>query len=289
MTEGRIERCQDVLDLIRVVKSGLAGEQSAELAQEEASLKRFWFRGQKCAEWGLEPKGLREGYKPKMQQMLIEFRAEAAQLCADPPDHNDLCGWLFLMQHYGMPTLLLDWTRSPLTALFFVLEYEKEAALWMLRPGGFNRVKTPQVTHGVIPEAYDYRLLPLVEYHFDAKRFDGRVTEPLGPASVVAIQPVYNTRRMIAQQSVFTMHGPDSDPLEGLMEVPQKNSGAKAWGRSASPSDVCIWKCTVPSASKARLRQELYDLGVHESTLFPDPDHLSRCIKNRRGLLGPDE
>ena len=70
-----------------------------------------------------------------------EFKSRALQLIQGrlPADEWE---WYFLMQHYGVPTRLLDWTENPLIAIYFAVEGHKadrDAAVWALDPTWLNR------------------------------------------------------------------------------------------------------------------------------------------------------
>jgi FRG domain len=55
------------------------------------------------------------------RQMLQEFKRRAHFYVSPLPNEGDILGWLALMQHYGAPTRLLDWTYSFYVAAFFAL------------------------------------------------------------------------------------------------------------------------------------------------------------------------
>lgn len=67
------------------------------------------------------------------------FKLRARRVLPATPDDGDLLGWLSLMQHYGAPTRLIDWTASPFVACYFAYERpdpdRNDGALWLLHAG----------------------------------------------------------------------------------------------------------------------------------------------------------
>lgn len=103
---------------------------------------RGWlFRGQRDARWGLETTleraSRRLGVDIKQYERCIvkEFPRHAHTFLDRTPKETDTLEWLALMQHYGAPTRLLDFTYSFWIALFFALEYaDDDCVVWALNP-----------------------------------------------------------------------------------------------------------------------------------------------------------
>jgi FRG domain len=115
-------------------------------------LQGLWcFRGQRNAEWFLNtsldrarkkeyssPNG--NGYhhldrKPISSELLFRFQQQAHQYIPDLPSGEDVSSWYAMMQHHGVPTMLLDWTKSPYVALYFAFEEDppqEGSALWAI-------------------------------------------------------------------------------------------------------------------------------------------------------------
>lgn len=103
----------------------------AELSRSLNELpNNFIFRGHADAEWPLSSALERflgnrwdatnarkfEGYS------LENFRSKYHIYCGDEHVPQSKLAWLSVMQHYGMPTRLIDFTASPYIALYFALE-----------------------------------------------------------------------------------------------------------------------------------------------------------------------
>ena len=177
------------------------------------------------------------------------------------PARSETDQWLFLMQHTGAPTRLLDWTEGALIGLFFALQF-KDPVVWMLNPIGLNRLTAPDYP--------DMNVYPLTWF-----RPEGSIN--IGSANVaaaweqdrggtrlpVAIKPTYIHPRMSAQKSCFTIWGSDKRPLHEII-----------------PPDL-LWMYRIRRNAIGRMTSELRVMGITRSSLFPELDGLAGELSER--------
>jgi len=212
-----------------------------------------WWRGQASASWMLVPgvyRGEVEHYYEYEGGITTRFLAAAPSRRSSLPDPARRDQWLVLMQHYGLPTRLLDWTESILIATFFAVcdRPSEDGVLWGLSPFTLNEYQIGMSAIGA-PGHASVRDLFLPPFELGVNQTE----------RIVAFLATETDARMLMQQSSFTIHG-TALALEQL-----------------ESQDKFLLKWIIPSSSsKLSLLSELSRLGIRQSYLFPDLEHLAQ-------------
>jgi hypothetical protein len=241
-------RIDDPYDLIRIISKVI----------DEFGRPDLWWRGHSKSEWKLSPAVYRHnrGHSYEMS-VALHFERQAPARYTDCP--ADALHWLFLMQHYGLPTRLLDWTQSPLIALFFTICEERydpdPAVLWALDPVALNLDQHKMNT--ILPASSVTQPDLFLRYLAE----DAFVINGTKPDVILATFPPHLDTRMMVQQACSTIHG----TTKALEELDNK--------------DKFLRKIEIPSDQKPELRRVLQDmLGIRQSTIYPDLEHLARDL-----------
>ncbi|MFQ4149745.1 FRG domain-containing protein [Arthrobacter sp. LAPM80] len=231
----------------------------------------LWFRGTGSEKYKLAPSLYRHPSAKTIEKLLdvenrlIErFRQRSVPFLMDRHLSDDW-EFLFLMQHYDVPTRLLDWSESAMVALWFALNSKAKdrefASVWTLNPTKWNqKVFEFQSYRGGIMSISDLQLLGY-------KPGAGATSMNTMPA---AIYGTHNSPRIVAQRGAFTIAGSDLTALEET-EAARNVDGLL--------SRIVIMESEVPIMQK-----QLSQTGFTESMVFPDLPGLARELSSMEGF-----
>lgn len=228
-----------------------------------------WFRGVGKSTYALVPSLYRHPTvrtTPELLDIEVKMIARFKERAFPYLNSSSLTTWeyLFLMQHHGVPTRLLDWTENPFIALYFSLvsavqcgPIDTSAAVWVLSPTIWNEK---------VFEHTSYKGGPLSVTDKRISRYDPSDMDSI-PEMPAAIFGIHNSPRIIAQRGVFTIFGSSLEPMEGLFVH-------KSFSKDG------LVKIEIPSDKINAILERLFSTGYTESMIYPGLDGLA--LENKR-------
>jgi hypothetical protein len=258
------------------------------------------FRGQRDSSWP-SVAGI---FRPDLKELLENEKRAIRDLISVHPHEfasdESMFDKLVRMQHFGLPTRLLDVSLNALVALYFATE-----------PGQDRKPSAGMVTAFAIPQEREkyfdsdsvsclanlanmtaeekneiYRLRELLKGDISSagniKKFNGSdvikrlhqfirsekpyfqpIIDPIDLFKPYYVHPKMSNRRILAQSGAFILYG---------INPPKK---------MFFPNPIEETQFIVPQSVKIKIRNALENIGINESTLFPEIDKAAARIKNQ--------
>jgi hypothetical protein len=205
---------------------------------------------------------------PNPERMLAEFKRQARPF-VERPLMNEF-EWMFLAQHHGLPTRLLDWSTNALAALYFAVSGASAAtgdgseiceeflepnsnelrddgfAVFVIDPGSINTKILD------VPDPIDISAVPDHWAHYLDPASNDKAYLPL------CVTAPHISSRIRAQSGVFTLHGANIWPLD--------------YYDALRP---LITKIFIPNTAGDSIANSLTKVGINRSFIYPGLDAIA--------------
>ena len=244
----------------------------------ENSKRRWLYRGHSSVDYELKPRIERAINRlnipitslPIFEKRTIrQAQRNLFRYDSDLPESDDIVEWLSILQHYGAPTRLLDWTYSFHVGLYFAIgkaAIDKVASIFIADNDALVFEKEDQVKIGMIYSAY--------RKHDKDTRVDRYLLDN-DFNRIVPITPFRLNERLAMQQGIFMISLSHSRAFYQIYQDMSRKHPDSFYRLNI--------RCTPNLLERALVH--LQRANITDVTLFPGIDGYCRSIENE--LLDP--
>jgi hypothetical protein len=258
------------------------------------------FRGQRDSSWP-DVAGI---FRPDLKELLKNEKRAVHDLISVHPNEfasdETMFDRLVRMQHFGLPTRLLDVSLNALVALYFATDpgpdggkssdgmvtafaipperekyFDSDSVSCLANLANMTSEEKDKIDRlreslkGDISSAGNIKkfnnnavIKRLHQFIRSEKPYFQPIIDPIDLFKPYYVQPKMSNRRILAQSGAFILYGID------------------ARKKMFFPDAIEETLFVVPQGKKSSIRRSLENLGINESTLFPEIDKAAARIKN---------
>lgn len=278
----------------------------------------LWYRGQPNKEFNLTPNLMRI---KDLKVSLLDFEVALMNLyrskvtyLKEEEAYTDF-DWTVLMQHYEMPTHLLDWSEDAYTALFFALTKgdkkepykltDRDAAVYVLKPeamcearevliegnsSSMKKVSYPIVNLSLPYQSKEYEyFMPIVpEKNLEKRKsewnFEGKKESKVWPVPIVCN---LSNPRIRSQHGTFTAFNLMAEPkkIDGKDELSYDylaiENMQEEFLKKYPDKKPFLYKIILPEDRLSQFMADLKQTGIRVMNVYPELDNIGKDIKEQ--------
>lgn len=275
-------------------------------------LSNFIFRGQADYSWSLSsslermvnnnhPKYV-DKHLPYIYEkgMLEEFKFKYPLYAKNVnPGKDENLEWLTLMQHYGAPTRLIDFTKSLFVALFMAIDgsFCENSVVWAVNKHLLigNFIKEYCIENNV--SSATGKLEPYI--YGKANKYIG-IIPPLDiEKAIIPINPHLCNERIVIQQGTFLMSTDISVPFmntfysflgiqDKVTQIPIRDllDYSYSLAKTSSRCSIALFKIVIPKTFKWQITTLLRQMNITAETLYPGLEGMAKSLSALRQRTG---
>ena len=225
------------------------------------------YKGLNNEKWKLTTSLYRNCREKKNDLETVILRNFAKYASYEDPELKDSV-WrqMIIGQHHGLPTRLMDWTRSPLIALHFATTEEnfdkmerRDSVVWRIDMRDVNR-NLPEKYRRVLEEnhSFVFSVDSLMQVADNLETYDA----DMGAGAIASIEPPSVDQRIINQYSFFSIVPNGMTDIEDFLD--------KCTTRTV--------RFVIRKEIRWNVRDLLDQLNINERILYPGLDGLSKTL-----------